>query len=231
LITFLASASMQNYNKILLFTVLTISGCRLLAQDASTYRQRGDIHIGVDVLQSVPSFVFNKSYFIQNTLILEPVLMIPGKTARRSILISPGFTTGSTDKNSKEFISYQQFTGVYLKLGLETANSFAPVSMGFGPVISFASFKGRYRFPGPAFGDYEGNFKDSDNIAAGVNGYITYNLKLTEKWFVRFLVQGTISLRKGTIEPFYYPGLGFSKGNASTLFSPGFSAQVFRKVR
>jgi hypothetical protein len=222
---------MWNYNNIFLFILLTASSSRLWAQDEISYRQRGNINIGLDVLQSIPSFVLNEKYFIQKTLIIEPVLMIPGKRSRKSILISPGFTTGSTDRNTKEFISYQQFRGVYLKLGLETENRYAPLSLGFGPVISFASFKGRYRFPGSAFGAYEGNFKDADNIAAGVNGYLTYNIKLSEKWLLRFLVQGTVSLRKGTIKPFYYPGLGFTKGNASTFFSPGFSAQVFRKVR
>jgi hypothetical protein len=216
--------------KIYFLVGITIISCQLCAQDKTPDRHRDGTYLGLDILQSIPSFVFKEKYYIQKTLIIEPVLMIPGKRARKSILISPGFTTGSTDRNSKEFISYQQFRGVYLKLGLETKNSYAPLSIGFGTVISFASFKGRYRFPGRAFGDYEGNFKDNGNVAAGINGYLTYNLKLTEKWLLRFLVQATVSLRKGTIEPFYYPGLGFTKGNATTLFSPGFSAQIFRKV-
>ena len=105
------------------------------------------------------------------------------------------------------------------------------MSIGFGPIISFASFKGKYKFEGPAFGDYEGDFRDKDNIAAGINGYVTYDVNFNERLSLRVLLQGSITARKGIINPYYYPGLGFTKGNGQMMFSPGITTQLFFKVR
>jgi len=219
--------------KILSLVLMTIVfSSPVLAQEEVTEPSKADVYIGLDVLQSLPSYIFGKKYFIQNTLVIEPVIRFKaGAKARKYFLVSPGFTTGSTNKNTTEFISYEKFQGVYLRLGYEAENADIPGSIGFGPVISFTSFKGRYKFEGPVFGDYEGNFTDKNNVAVGINGFVTYNVKLHKKLFLRFLLQGTISARKGIINPYYYPGLGYTKGNATIMFSPGITAQLFYKVR
>lgn len=190
-----------------------------------------EIHIGLDIFQSIPPFLIGKKYFIQNAIIIEPSIRIEGKRPRKSFVFSPGFTSGSTNKNSYEFISYEKFQGFYMKMGYETRNANVPMSIGFGPVISFASFKGRYKFEGPAFGDYEGDFTKEKNVAIGMNGYLTYDLKFSEKMFMRFLLQGTVAFRNGKINPYYYPGLGRFLGLDKLFFSPGLTAQLYFKVR
>lgn len=189
------------------------------------------VALGVDIFKSLPSFIINEKYFTQKTVVVEPSVQIQGKSSRKSLMFSFGFVSGSTNKNTLNFINRQHFQGLYFKTGFETRHKLIPLSIGVGPVISMNFLKGTYEFKGPTFGDYQGEFADQ-SIALGIHGYLAYDFTTGKKSFMRVSGQASTVLFNGKIDPYYYPGLGLSAKVERGLVSVGgITAQFFYQLR
>ncbi len=187
--------------------------------------------VGIDIFKSLPSFVIGEKYFTQNTIVVEPSLKIEGTSPQKFLLFSFGFVSGSTNKNIWNLIDYEHFQGFYFKTGFETRNKRVPLSIGFGPIMSVTTFKGNYKFMGPTFGDYQGSFSEA-TFAIGLHGYLAYDFTTGKNSLIRVSGQISTTLINGDIDPYYYPGLGFSGKIGSILLSTGgLTAQFFYKVR
>ena len=190
------------------------------------------VYLGLDVVKGIPSYIFPDQYFIRKTVIIEPYVRFSMQKPRRSMLIGAGFASGNSKKDTSLQVSDQKFQGVYFKVGFEKKNKNRPMSIGIGPILSIAGFKGNYHFKGPAFGDYHATFSDKKNIAFGAEGYMTYDLPLNKKFSLRFLARSVIAMRtRGTISPDYYPGIGYTREMQKFLFSGGFTTQLFFRCK
>lgn len=190
------------------------------------------VYLGLDVVKGIPSYVFPDKYFIRNTMIIEPYVRFNTQKPRRSILIGAGYASGHSKTDTSRQISNQKFSGVYFKVGFEKKNIRMPMSIGIGPILSIAGFKANYQFKGPTFGDYKATFRDNKNLAIGAEGYMTYDLPLSERFSLRFLGRAVIAARTGgTISPDYYPGIGYTRDLQKFLFSGGFTTQLFFRCK
>ncbi|GLU50689.1 hypothetical protein [Dyadobacter frigoris] len=189
------------------------------------------VYIGLDLVKSLPSYVFPDKYLIRNTVIIEPYVIFPGKDPRKHWVLSGGFAQGTSKIDTTQISQSQKFQGVYIKMAFENQYKRIPLRFGYGPIISFSGFRGKYTFKGPTFGDYTGSFTDDQNFAFGAEAYLAYDLKLNKKLMLRFQIRTTMAVRmSGNISPDYFPGVGITKGLNSFLISPGFSTQLFYKV-
>lgn len=190
------------------------------------------VYLGLDVVKGIPSYIFPDQYFIRNTMIIEPYVRFNTQKPRRSMLIGAGYASGHSKTDTSLQISNQKFSGVYFKVGFEKKNRTRPMSIGIGPILSIAGFKGNYHFKGATFGDYNATFYDKKNIAFGAEGYMTYDLPLSEKFSLRFLARSVIAMRtRGTISPDYYPGIGYTRDLQKFLFSGGLTTQLFFRYK
>lgn len=189
------------------------------------------VYIGLDVVKSLPSYVFPNKYLITRTVILEPYIIFSGIEPNKHWMLSGGFAHGTSNIDPDLISKAQRFQGVYFKMAFENQYKRIPLRFGYGPLISIAGFRGQYTFKGPTFGDYTGNFTDDQNFAFGAETYLAYDLKLSKKLMLRFQLRTAIAVRmSGNISPDYFPGIGITKGLNSFLISPGFSTQLFYKV-
>jgi len=190
------------------------------------------VYVGLDVVKGIPSYVFPEKYFIKKTIMIEPYVRFNRQKPGKSILISAGFANGSSKVDTSRQINTHQFQGIYFKMAFEARNSRIPISGGVGPMLSIAGFKGKYKFKGPTFGDYNGSFHEKENMAFGVEGYVAYDLALSKKLSLRFLIRNAIALRSGdSFAADYFPGIGYTKDMSQLLFSGGFSTQLFFRCK
>ncbi|MDQ6477604.1 hypothetical protein [Dyadobacter sp. LHD-138] len=190
------------------------------------------VYLGLDIVKGIPSYILPDQYFIRKTVIIEPYVRFNTQKTRRSMLIGAGFASGNSKTDTALQISNQKFQGVYFKVGFEKKNRTRPMSIGIGPILSIAGFKGNYHFKGATFGDYNATFYDKKNIAFGAEGYMTYDLPLNKKFSLRFLARSVIAMRtRGTISPDYYPGIGHTRYMQKFLVSGGFTTQLFFRCK
>jgi hypothetical protein len=190
------------------------------------------VYLGLDIGKSIPSYIFSDHYFIKKTTIVEPYIRYNRQKPRKSILLGAGFASGNSKIDTSRQTSPQKFQGVYFKMGFETKNISRPMSIGLGPILSIAGFKGNYQFKGPTFGDYNATFHDKKNFSLGAEGYMTYDLSLSKKLSLRFLARSAVAVRaNGTLSPDYYPGIGYTKYMQKILFSGGVSTQLFFRCK
>jgi hypothetical protein len=193
-------------------------------------------YLGIDMINSVPTYIFLKKYYLRKTVIVEPYYLLDIKKPNRGFLIGAGFADGSTREYSVHDPS-QHFKGIYFRAAYEIKKRGGWLKMlrvGYGPVVSFAAYRGTYKFEGPAFGDYEGSFHEKGHVAFGTEGYLAYDANLSKKLFVRFLVRNVIGARtKSSIYAQYFPGIGygFPGANNRFLYSGSFSIALYYKVR
>ncbi|MCF2446153.1 hypothetical protein L0657_19505 [Dyadobacter sp. CY345] len=189
-------------------------------------------YVGLDVLKGLPSYVFPEKYFIRKTAIIEPYIRFNRQKPRRSILFSAGFANGSSKVDTSLQIRSHQFQGVYFKMAFEATNQRIPLSVGVGPMLSIAGFKGKYQFKGPTFGDYTNNFHIKEIMAFGAEGYLAYDLSLNKKLSLRFLIRNTLAIRSGdTFYPDFFPGIGYTKDMPKYMVSGGFSTQLYFRCK
>lgn len=189
-------------------------------------------YVGLDVVKGLPSYVFPDKYFIRKTAIIEPYVRFNRQKPRRSILLSAGFANGSSKVDTSLQIHSHQFQGVYFKMAFEATNRRRPLSVGVGPMLSIAGFKGNYQIKGPTFGDYHGSLHIKDILAYGAEGYVAYDLTLNKKLSLRFLIRNTIAIRTGAdFSPDYFPGIGYTKDMSMYMLSGGFSTQLFFRCK
>ena len=213
---------------ILSFLILSLVWMNAHAQKIDS----APFYVGIDVVKGIPSYVFPEKYFIRKTVIIEPYVRFSRQKPRRSILFSAGFANGSSKVDTSLQISSHQFQGVYFKMAFEATNRKRPLSVGVGPMLSIAGFKGRYQLKGPTFGDYNSDFHIKDILAFGVEGYLAYDLPLNKKLSLRFLIRHTIAIRTGdTFSPDYFPGIGYTKDMPKYMVSGGFSTQLYFRCK
>ncbi|MCF0056716.1 hypothetical protein [Dyadobacter sp. CY356] len=189
------------------------------------------VYLGIDLTKGLTSYVFADKYFIRNTVIVEPYVRFASKNPLRYWVLSGGFAKGTSKIDTTQISQSQKFKGLYIKLAFENQYQRVPLRFGYGPIISFSGFRGKYTFKGPTYGDYTGDFKDDQNFAFGAEIYLAYDYILNKKLVLRFQARTTIAIRmSGNISPDYFPGVGITKDLNSFLVSPGLSAQLFFKV-
>lgn len=189
------------------------------------------VYIGLDLVKGLTSYVFTDKYFIRNTVIIEPYLKFASNNPLKHLIISGGIVHGSSQIKLSQIPQFQNFQGVYIKMAFENQYRRFPLRFGYGPLLSFAGFKGEYSFKGPTFGDYTANFTDDQNFAIGAETYLAYDWKLNMKLILRFQARAAVAMRMtGDISPDYFPGIGITQGMSGFLLSPGFSTQLFFRV-
>ncbi|KAA0990111.1 hypothetical protein [Dyadobacter aurulentus] len=214
----------------LLFLSMLVSNANAQETEKSPH------YLGIDIINSIPTYLFPNRYFIRKTIIIEPYYLLPIKKPNRGFLIGAGFADGSTHEYSFHYPS-QHFRGVYFRMAYEikkTQGWQKMLRVGYGPVLSFAGYSGNYRFAGPAFGDYNGSFHEKGQVALGTEGYVAYDINLNKKLFLRLLIRNVIGARtKPSVYAQYFPGLGygFPWANNRFLYSANFSVGLFHKVR
>lgn len=217
--------------KALFLLILAVASHISFAQTDSLSTPPKQISLGLDVFQSIPSFVLREKYFTHNTLVVEPTLRMNGKLPRKFILLSAGYVNGSTTKNPMYPGTRENFQGIYFKAGFETSHTRFPLRIGYGPLVSWSVYSGRHLFEGPVFGDYKHHFR-YNNLAAGVHGYLGYDFTTGKKSFIRISGQISTALRMGELEPSYYPGMGVSVSSDLIIYATGgITAQFFYRIR
>lgn len=208
--------------------VVVLLGFKTYAQKDST-RAR---YFGLDVINSVPTYVLPNWYYIRKTIIIEPYYRFDIKRPDACVVIGAGFAKGST-RQYNEFDPSQNFRGAYFRASYEFKHRRRFISVGYGPIISFAGYSGNFVFKGPTFGDYEGSFRESNNVAIGWEGYVAYDLKLSRDLSLRFLLRNVMGRRtKASVYVQYYPGFGYTPPllNNRFLYSGGLSFQLYYKI-
>lgn len=217
--------------KALYLLLLTFVSHISFAQTDSLPAQPKQIALGLDIFQSIPSFVLQEKYFIQNTVVAEPTLRMNGKRPRKFTLLSAGYVNGSTIKNPMYLGTRENFQGIYFKAGFETSHAKFPLRIGYGPLVSWSVHYGHHTFEGPVFGDYKHHFR-TNNLAAGIHGYLGYDFPTGKKSFLRVSGQVSTALRTGEGEPLYYPGMGVSVSSDMIIYATGgITAQFFYRIR
>ncbi|WP_353723084.1 hypothetical protein [Dyadobacter sp. 676] len=214
--------------------IVFINAC-FTAQAQDTLASRAS-YIGLDVINSLPSFVLPKDYYIRNTTIIEPYYLLDLKKPGRRLYLGAGFANGSTRQHS-DFNPSQSFRGTYLRAAYEVRRMRSTrriLYAGYGPVIAIAGYKGKYRFKGPTFGDYEGGFREINNIALGFEGYFGFDFKLAKDWLLRLTFRNIMG-RRTAADTYvqYFPGFGYTPEGVNNrfLYSGGLSMQIHYKIR
>lgn len=216
---------------ILIFFISTSLGAH--AQDTLAKRAS---YIGFDVINSLPSFIFSKKYYIRNTAIIEPYYLLDLKEPGRRLYLGAGFASGSTHQYVDSDPS-QAFRGTYFRAAYEVRRLRSRrriIYAGYGPIISMAGYEGKFRIKGPAFGDYEGRFKETNNVAFGFEGYFGFDFKLANDWLLRLTFRNVMG-RRTNADTYvqYFPGFGYTPEgfNNRFLYSGGISLQIHYKIR
>ena len=193
-------------------------------------------YIGLDVINSLPSVIFPKDYYIRYTTIIEPYYLFDLKKTGRRLYFGAGFASGDTRQYS-DFSPSQAFKGVYVRAAYEVRRMRSTrriLYAGYGPVVSIAGYHGKYLFKGPTFGDYERQFQETNNIALGFEGYFGFDFKLAKDWLLRLTFRNVMG-RRSAADSYvqYFPGFGYTiEGlNNRFLYSGGLSLQIHYKVR
>lgn len=213
--------------------VLIASSIGAQAQDTLAKRAS---YIGLDVINSLPSFIFPNKYYINNTPIIEPYYLQHLKKQGRRLYLGAGFSNGSTRQYS-DFDPSQAFRGTYLRAAYEVRRMRSTrriLYAGYGPVISIAGYNGKFHFKGPTFGDYEGRFRETNNIALGFEGYFGFDFNLANDWLLRLTFRNVMG-RRTAADTYvqYFPGFGYTMEglNNRFLYSGGLSLQIHYKIR
>ncbi len=216
----------------ILFVLIGIS----FASQAQDTLARRASYIGLDVINSLPSFIFSNKYYIRNTAIIEPYYLFDLKKPGRRLYFGAGFARGDT-RQYNDFNPSQAFKGTYLRAAYEVRrmrNTRRILYAGYGPLISIAGYKGSYHFKGPTFGDYEGQFSETNNVALGFEGYFGFDFKLAKDWLLRLTFRNVMGRRTAAdTHVQYFPGFGYTiEGlNNRFLYSGGISLQIHYKIR
>lgn len=193
-------------------------------------------YIGLDVINSLPSFIFSNKYYIRNTAIIEPYYLFDLKKPGRRLCLGGGFAGGDT-RQYNDFSPSQAFRGTYLRAAYEVRRMRSTrriLYAGYGPLISIAGYKGRYHFKGPTFGDFEGRFAETNNVALGFEGYFGFDFNLASNWLLRLTFRNVMGRRtKADTYVQYFPGFGYTPEglNNRFLYSGGLSLQIHYKIR
>ncbi len=177
-------------------TILIFMSISLGTQAQDTLARRAS-YIGFDVINSLPSIIFPKNYYIRNTTLIEPYYLLDLKQPGRRLYLGAGFASGSTHQYN-DFDPSQAFRGAYVRAAYEVRRMRSTrriLYAGYGPVISIAGYQGKYRFEGPTFGDYEGQFRETNNVALGVEGYFGFDFKLANNWLLRLTFRNVMGRR------------------------------------
>ncbi|MHA4737731.1 hypothetical protein [Dyadobacter sp. MSC1_007] len=218
--------------KLFLLTALILVFSQAYSQDTLT--RKG--YIGLDVINSLPSVILPKQYYIRNTIIIEPYYLLDLPRPNRRLVLGTGFAHGSTHQHFG-FDPSQHFKGAYFRAAHEIKKIRNPRKMlriGYGPVFAIAGYQGKFRFDGPTFGDYEGDFKETNNVALGIEAYFGQDFKIGDNWLLRFTVRNVMG-RRTNADTYvqYFPGFGFTPNgfNNRFLYSGGLSLQIHYNVR
>lgn len=205
------------------------------AQAQDTLSRRAS-YIGLDVINSLPSLIFPKKYYIRNAAIIEPYYLLDLKKPGRRLYLGAGFASGSTHQYA-DFDPSQTFRGGYFRAAYEVRRLRSTrriLYAGYGPIISIAGYEGKFRFNGPIFGDYEGRFKETSNVALGIEAYFGFDFKLASNWLLRLTFRNVMG-RRTAADTYvqYFPGFGYTPGlfNNRFLYSGGISLQMHYKIR
>ncbi|SEJ44064.1 hypothetical protein SAMN05216327_110138 [Dyadobacter sp. SG02] len=218
-----------------LAVLITLILASFTTQAQDTLAKRAS-YIGLDVINSLPSFIFPDKYYIRNAPIIEPYYMRDLKKPGRRLYFGAGFASGDTHQYT-DFSPSQAFKGTYLRAAYEVRRMRSTrriLYAGYGPVISIAGYHGKFHFNGPTFGDYEGRFKETNNVAFGIEGYFGFNFNLANNWLLRLTFRNVMG-RRTAADTYvqYFPGFGYTiEGlNNRFLYSGGLSLQIHYKIR
>lgn len=199
----------------------------------SSFPIRGKpVSLGLEVLQSIPSFVFSEKYWIQKTIVVEPTLKFEVSDSK-ALLFTLGYVRGSTDMHEEvDKIPILKFGGSYFKVGFErSSRSKFPLTFGYGPIVSLPVYSGVFRFEGPVFGDYEGRIKNELHFAMGIHACVAVNANLNSRCSLRLYQQTAFLLKAGALRPLYYPGVGFTQTGKSAIFGLNGGLQFFYRLK
>ncbi len=212
--------------------LLIIMSLVWLSGNAQELVEGKSVYVGLDLTKSLPSYIFSNKYFISKSIIIEPYVRFSAKDTRKYWVLSGGFAHGTSKIDTTQISPSQKFQGIYFKLAFEHVYKRIQLRFGYGPIISFSGFRGKYTFKGPTFGDYNGKFKDDQNFAFGAESYLAFDRTLSSKLSLRIQARMAVAIRmSGNVSPDYFPGVGITQGLDSFLISPGLSAQLFYRVR
>jgi len=133
--------------RLVMFIIFTSTFLGAQAQDTLPRRAS---YIGLDVINSLPSIIFPKNYYIRNAAIIEPYYLLDLKKPGRRLYLGAGFASGSTHQYA-DFDPSQAFRGAYVRAAYEIRRMRSTrriLYAGYGPVISIAGYEGTYRFEG-----------------------------------------------------------------------------------
>jgi hypothetical protein len=217
-----------------LFVICVLTGAFSPAHSQDTLRK--EVYVGLDVINSLPSYTFPNKYYIRNTIIIEPYSLLDLPRINRRLYLGAGFASGSTRQYVDNDPS-QHFKGAYLRAAYEIKKVRNPrkmIRIGYGPVLAIAGYEGKFRFKGPTFGDYEGRFRETKNFAMGIEAYFGYDFKLANDWLLRLTFRNVMGRRTAAdTNVQYFPGFGYtiSGVNNRFLYSGGLSVQIHYKIR
>lgn len=196
---------------------------------------RKEVYVGLDVVNSLPSYIFPNKYYIRKTVIIEPYYMVDLPRPNRRLFLGAGFAKGSTNQ-FEDHDPPQHFKGAYFRAAYEikkTRNHLKMLRIGYGPVIAVAGYEGSFRFKGSTFGDYQGHFKETNNIALGIEAYFGQDFKLSDRWIARITVRNVLGRRTAADSYVqYFPGFGYTPAGVNNrfLYSGGVSVQIHYKI-
>jgi hypothetical protein len=186
-------------------------GQMVIAQSPGMNWKGKPVVVGLDIGQTIPSFVGGKEYPIQNFVVIEPVVGF-NTSERKWTMLTAGYIQGRTFEMNNLAVPQIDLKGMYSRLCFETFNNKAKfIRVGYGPVVSLYSLKGSYQFEGPVFGNYEGNFKYPINLFFGFHGSLAFDTPIGKRLRVRLSGQCTTGLKLGgELRSSYIPGVGLS---------------------
>lgn len=218
-----------------LLILIIFAGISLATHAQDTLARRA-AYIGLDVINSLPSIIFSRDYYIRNAAIIEPYYLLDLKKPGRKFYFGAGFASGST-RQYRDFSPSQAFRGTYLRAAYEVRRIHSTrrnLYAGYGPVISISGYNGKFRFKGPTFGDYEGQFRETNNVAVGFEGYFGFDFNLANDWRLRLTFRNVMGRRTAAdTHVHYFPGFGYTIDglNKRFLYSGGLSLQIHYKIR
>lgn len=198
------------------------------SQTVVTGFEKPEVHIGLDVFKNLPPLLLGKDYFIHNAVIFEPSIRVQKPTGGN--LFHLGLMKASTNNPYQELI-FRELKGAYVKFGTERQfQRHKPLVIGWNGMLSYSDFRGTFKLFGTTFGNYEGDFHES-NMAIGTEVYWAYNSQIKTRWIVRSLVRISAAIQTGDLNADYYPGIGATDNNSKVLISVGTTVQIFRRIR
>lgn len=201
------------------------------AQSSSFELRDKPMVIGLELLQTLPTYIFPDQYRVRNAVIIEPTIGFHTNN-RKWTMITAGYAHGYIDEPNVKVLTTERFDGGYLKLSLETQHpSVKSFRVAYGALVSLYAINGTYKFEGANFGDYTGHYSQMSFIPAG-HGDLIFDTPISSKFRVRISGQISTGLKTGgDVNTYYIPGMGFATPTGWLVFGFNGGLHLFYNLR